>query len=115
MTKLLHKSARLIEELKESFFMAAGSIAVHKLRSALTLLGIMVGVFSIIVVMTTMRAMQHFIEGEMQTLGGETFVVTKWPGFSIKNDAKYWRRPDITLRQAQELQRRATLPRYIGF
>ena len=38
--------------------MAIGSIASHKLRSALTLLGVLVGVFSIIVVMTAMRVMQ---------------------------------------------------------
>ena len=34
------------------------SILAHKLRSILTLLGILVGVFSIILVMTTMRALQ---------------------------------------------------------
>lgn len=45
-------------ELHESFFMAMTAVISHKLRSVLTLLGILVGVFSIIVVMTTMRAMQ---------------------------------------------------------
>jgi putative ABC transport system permease protein len=39
-----------------------GAIAAHKLRSALTLLGVLVGVFSIIVVMTAMRVMQSNIE-----------------------------------------------------
>jgi putative ABC transport system permease protein len=101
-------------ELKESFFMAANSLAVHKLRSALTLLGVLVGVFSIIVVMTTMRAMQHFIETNLHQLGGETFVVQKWPGFTVKDSAKYRRRKDITLQQGRELQKRATLARYIG-
>src|SRR5471032_665411 len=88
-------------EMKESFFMAAGSLAAHKLRSALTLLGVLVGVFSIIVVMTTMRAMQHFIEQNLQELGGETFEVQKWPGFSVQDNAKYWRRKDITLQQGK--------------
>ena len=104
----------LRDELRESFLMAANSIASHKLRSALTLLGVLVGVFSIIVVMTTMRAMQHNIEQNLQQLGGETFVVDKWPGFSVKNDAKYWRRKDITLKQARQVEERATLPRYLG-
>src|SRR5882724_1741477 len=90
-------------ELKDSFFMAASSLAVHKLRSALTLLGVLVGVFSIIVVMTTMRAMQHYIESNVRQLGGQTFMVQKWPGFSVKNNAKYWRRPDITYKQGLEL------------
>ncbi len=101
-------------ELKESFRMAASSLAAHKLRSALTLLGVLVGVFSIIVVMTTMRAMQHYIETNLRQLGGETFVVQKWPGFTVKDTAKYRRRKDITLQQGLELQKKATLARYVG-
>jgi hypothetical protein len=41
-----------VAEIHESFLMAMSAIVAHKLRSALTLLGIVVGVFSIIVVMT---------------------------------------------------------------
>jgi putative ABC transport system permease protein len=109
-----HLLAFLFAEVKESFLMAASSLAAHKLRSALTLLGVMVGVFSIIVVMTTMRAMQRYIEVNVQQLGAETFIVQKWPGFSVKNDAKYRRRKDITLQQALDVQRRTSLPRRIG-
>ena len=114
MRKFLKTLTIFRAELTESFMMAAGSLAVHKLRSALTLLGVLVGVFSIIVVMTTMRAMQHFIETNMRQLGGETFVVQKWPEFNVRDNAKYRRRQDITLRQGLDLQKRATLARYIG-
>ena len=62
-------------ELKESCFMALGAVAAHKLRSALTLLGVLVGVFSIILVMTAMRAMQTKIEEDLNQLGGQTFIV----------------------------------------
>ncbi len=47
--------------------MAMGAVAAHKLRSALTLLGVLVGVFSIIVVMTAMRAMQKTNRDERST------------------------------------------------
>ena len=60
--------------------MAIGAIAAHKLRSALTLLGVLVGVFSIIVVMTAMRVMQSNIERQLSSLGNQTFMVKKWPG-----------------------------------
>ena len=69
----------LSAELKDSFFMAMGAVVAHKLRSALTLLGVLVGVFSIIVVMTSMRAMQQKIESDLNQLGGQTFVVQRWP------------------------------------
>ncbi len=69
----------LFSEVRESFTMAIGAIAAHKLRSALTLLGVLVGVFSIIVVMTGMRVLQSNIERELSSLGNETFMIRKWP------------------------------------
>src|SRR6516164_7207256 len=89
-------------ELKESFFMAMGALAAHKLRSALTLLGVLVGVFSIIIVMTVMTAMRKNIESELSQLSGETFVVQTWPALHFDGpggNQKYWRRKRITLQQ----------------
>ena len=97
--------------------MAMGALAAHKLRSALTLLGVLVGVFSIIVVMTAMRAMQRNIESNLDQFGGQTFVVAKFPEVYFggrEGWEKFWRRKDITLRQAQEVEKRATLARHVG-
>ena len=55
------KFTAIFTEARESGTMALGAIAAHKLRSALTLLGVLVGVFSIIVVMTAMRVLQSNI------------------------------------------------------
>ncbi|EEF63428.1 ABC transporter permease [Pedosphaera parvula] len=109
--------ATLTSEARESFVMATTAIAAHKLRSALTLLGVMVGVFSIIVVMTTMRAMQKKIEADMDVLGGHTFVVQKWPGVYFggrEGMEKYWRRKDLTVAQGLDLKKRATLAGSVG-
>ncbi len=87
-------------EIKESFVMAMGALAAHKLRSALTLLGVMVGVFSIIVVMTAVRVLQSNIETELSELGAHTFTVEKWPAISFegpKGWEKYRRRKNLTL------------------
>src|SRR5437773_9498661 len=87
-------------EIKESFFMAMSALAAHKLRSALTLLGVLVGVFSIIVVMTAMRVMQNDIEKHLSRLGSQTFVVRKWPGIYFGGPdglEKFWRRKNVTL------------------
>jgi putative ABC transport system permease protein len=98
-------------EVRESFFMAMDALRSHKLRSILTLLGILVGVFSIIVVMTVMRAMQKQIETDLNALGGQTFSVQKWPQLHFggaQNDEKYRRRKDITLAQGELVQKRST-------
>jgi putative ABC transport system permease protein len=106
-----------VGELKESFLMAMSAIVAHKLRSALTLLGVMVGVFSIIVVMTSMRAMQKQIEADLSDLGGQTFIIQTWPALHFEgggNEQNYWRRKRINLPTAMALARRATLPLSIG-
>ena len=98
--------------------MAIGAIAAHKLRSALTLLGVLVGVFSIIVVMTAMRVMQNNIEKEISRLGSQTFMVRKWPGIYFggpEGFEKYWRRKNITLAQGEQLEAKATLPQSVGY
>src|SRR6059036_631165 len=104
-------------ELWESFFMAMQALAAHKLRSALTLLGMMVGVFSIIVVMTAMRVLQSNIEAGMSELGANTFTVEKWPAISFegpKGWEKYRRRKNLTLQTVMQLREQTTLARSVS-
>ena len=107
----------LIAEFRESITMALGAIAAHKLRSGLTLLGVLVGVFSIIVVMTAMRVMQHNIETQISQLGSHSFAVKKWPAIYFggpEGFEKYWRRKNITLAHGRQLEGRATLAASVG-
>ncbi len=112
-----HKPTLLLAEAKESFSMAMSALTSHKLRSALTLLGVLIGVFSIIVVMTAMRVLKHNIETELSQLGGQTFAIQRWPAIFIGGPEaaeKYWRRKYITLAQARQVQEKATLPLNVG-
>jgi putative ABC transport system permease protein len=111
------RSARFRAELHESFLMAMSALAGHKLRSALTLLGVTVGVFSIIVVMTAMRVLQSNIEKEMGQLGSQTFSVQKFPAIFVggrEGWEKFWRRKNITWQQIQALKEKATLAQNIA-
>jgi len=105
-------------EVRESFLMAMGALTAHKLRSALTLLGVLIGVFSIIVVMTAIRAMQSNVEHQLSSLGSQTFMISKWPGTYFGTSSgdyeKYWRRKDITMEQGKRLQDKTSLPANIG-
>jgi len=106
-----------VAEIKESFLMAMHALAAHKLRSALTLLGVLVGVFSIVVVMTAMRILQRNIESELTQLGSHTFAVQKWPGVYFggpEGFEKFWRRKNITMAHGRQVQERATLARSVG-
>jgi len=111
------RGAFLLAEVRESVSMAMNAIAAHKLRSALTLLGVLIGVFSIIVVMTAMRVLERNIEGELSRLGSQTFAIQRWPEVQFGNSEdwqKYWRRKYITLSQAREVADRATLAASVG-
>jgi putative ABC transport system permease protein len=78
---------KLVEALK----MALTAIKTHKLRSALTLIGIIAGVASIISVMTGISVIQTTFEKEMSVLGTRTFQVQKWAAGGVHNDAE-WRK-----------------------
>src|SRR5260221_9851575 len=111
------RTALLAGELRESFHMAMVALASHKLRSALTLVGVLVGVFSIIVVMTAMRVMQSDVEREMSQLGGQTFMIQKWPAVYFggpEGFEKFWRRKNILLAQGLQVEAKATLAESVG-
>ncbi len=65
--------------LRESMLMAFAAIKANKLRSILTLLGIVVGIFSIISVMTAMGVLRNSIEEGIMQLGANTFQLQKFP------------------------------------
>ena len=104
-------------ELRESVSMAITALSAHKLRSALTLLGVLIGVFSIILVMTAMRVLKHNIETNISRLGSQTFAVSRWPATEFGDNGdwqKYWRRPALTLDQCQKTAAKVTLAASVG-
>lgn len=83
--------------------MALNSLGVNKLRSSLTMLGITIGVFSVILVMTTIGALQYSIENGISFLGSNIFQFAKYPAnVSAGGDVreKYRNRRNITYQQA---------------
>jgi putative ABC transport system permease protein len=113
-----HRPTLLLAEVRESFSMAMNALAAHKLRSALSLLGVLVGVFSIVAVMTAMRVLKNAIETDMSELGAQTFAIQRWPvnqfGGGVRDWEKYWRRKYLTLAQGREVREKATLASSVG-
>lgn len=85
--------------------MALGSLGDHKLRSGLTILGITIGVFSVISVMTALSAVRGAIDSSLSQLGANVFQISRFPGLML-NDGwwNYRHRPPITLREARRFQ-----------
>ncbi len=93
--------------LNDLLGMSLSAIVANRLRSILTLVGIVAGVASIIAVMTGISVIQTAMEKEMSVLGAQTFQVQKWPAGGFATDAvrrKAMRRPPLTLANAQAIR-----------
>jgi putative ABC transport system permease protein len=87
--------------------MSLGAILSNKLRSMLTLVGIVAGVASIIAVMTAISVIQGTLEREMRVLGAQVFQVQKWPAGGFHSQAEHlkaMKRPPLTLANAQAIR-----------
>ena len=98
--------------LRESMRMTVEAIIQNKLRSILTLLGISIGVFSVIGVMTAIRTLETSIESGLNVFGTNTFLINKTPTiqFGPGSRSKYRNRKNIDYRQYELLKERAKLP-----
>jgi len=88
-------------------FMSTRAILSNKLRSTLTLVGIVAGVASIIAVMTAISVVQSTMEREMSVLGAQVFQAQKWPagGFhSAEERRRAMRRPPLTVANANAIR-----------
>ena len=101
----------------DTLFMSMGAILSNKLRSMLTLVGIVAGVASIIAVMTAISVIQGTLEREMSVLGAQTFQVQKWPAGGFHSDAdrrKAMRRPALTLENAEAIRQHVSTVDLVG-
>lgn len=94
---------KLIEIIK----VALSALTTNKLRSSLTILGIVVGIFSIIAISTVIAMLQTSIEEGVSALNKNTFQIQKWP--AIRNGgreewAKIRNRKDISLEEYEALK-----------
>jgi putative ABC transport system permease protein len=101
----------------EIFLVALSSLRANKLRSLLTILGIVVGIFSIISISTIISMLQNSIESGVSMLGQNTFQIQKWPVMGGGGPAyweKYRNRHDITLEDYYKLKERLTIAQSVG-
>ena len=102
---------------KESLLFAWQSLVVNKLRSFLSLLGITIGIFAIILVFTIVDGLENNIRGSIQTLGNNVVYVQKWP-WTFGPDYPWWKyinRPTPQYYELDELQKRCKSTQAIAY
>ena len=97
-------------DIRESIGIALGALRTNKLRSILTTLGIVIGVTTVIGMMTIIRGINATVEKEFSLIGANTFYIRKFPAIVTGHTMrKYRNRKDVTVEQADAIEERATL------
>ncbi len=87
--------------------MAFQSLVSNKLRSLLSVLGITIGIFSIVLVFTLVDSLESNIKKSIQSLGKNVIYIDKWQWMGGNGDYPWWKfmnRPDATLSEARALK-----------
>jgi putative ABC transport system permease protein len=103
----------------ESTKMAVSAIGAHKLRSILTLVGIIAGVAAIIAVMTGVSVVQNTMERELSVLSSRTFQIQKFPRGNFNNNRdlnfrEIARWPPLTLEHVYAIREQVTSVDLVG-
>jgi putative ABC transport system permease protein len=97
-----------LRQILESFRFAWNALLANLLRTVLSLLGVTVGIFAIIAVLTIVDSLEKSIKESLNFLGTGVIYVTKWP-FMPENDGvfrwwDYWRRPNVSVAEYRFLE-----------
>ncbi|MET3113531.1 putative ABC transport system permease protein [Pedobacter sp. CG_S7] len=103
--------------IAESFWFAADALRQNKLRTMLSLLGITIGIFTIISVFSAVDTLRNKLQSSVDKLGSNTIFVQKWPWVFGGNFPwwKYVNRPEPSIRDFEALQERLDNVKGISF
>ncbi|HPT04289.1 MAG TPA: ABC transporter permease, partial [Bacteroidales bacterium] len=95
---------------RESYLFAIQSILANRVRTILSLLGITIGIFSVISVFTIFDSIESTIKKSIESLGSNVVYVQKWPWAFAEKDYPWWKyikRPEAQLTDMEEIQKRS--------
>jgi len=101
--------------IREVFGMAIDSLISHKLRSFLTMLGIIIGVMTVIGMVSVIQGLNRSFTRELQSVGSDMIQIMKYePAQMGRSNEETRTRKDLTLEDAKAIEREATLVRGVA-
>jgi putative ABC transport system permease protein len=99
----------------ETLKLALDSLRAHKLRSFLTLLGVILAVATLVSVMSVISGLNTYIADKVADLGANVFVVDRFGIITSMDElTKAQKRPLITLEEFERFRDTAKLPRQVA-
>ncbi len=86
---------RLLYELTESVRIAAAQIRANKMRSALTALGVIIGIVAVTLMGTAIKGIDAGVDRSMAGFGDDILYVSKWPWSNVDDWWNYRNRRPI--------------------
>ncbi len=103
--------------IRESFAFAMRAIVANKVRTFLSLLGITIGIFSVISVLTVFDSIEMRLRKNIEELGSNVLYIQKWP-WAPSGEYAWWdymKRPQSRLQEMEEIQKRSSLAEASGY
>src|SRR4029079_6937269 len=94
--------------LGEIVSMSIDTLRTNKMRSALTVLGVVIGITSIVGMTSLIRGFDNSLRESISQLGPDTIIVQKWGALSFaagKSFLEVARRPNLTMEDARAIER----------
>jgi putative ABC transport system permease protein len=100
----------LLFEIKESMLIALRAIRANKIRSSLTMLGIIIGITAVVVMSTAIKGIDNSFQSGISSLGTDVLYIDKWAWFTNEDWWKIRARRNITMEDFEEFKKLAKLP-----
>jgi len=97
-----------VDDLKEGLLIAFGAIRANKMRSALTTLGIVIGIVSVTLMGTAIEGLDRAFNKSIAVIGADVLYVQKWPWGGGGNWWEIRNRKDLLIQHAKAIEDDAT-------
>src|ERR1043165_5493665 len=99
------------DDIKESAAMAVSTVRANKLRSALTILGVAIGVVTLTFMVSIIQGLNKAFAQQIESLGSNTIFVSKFdPSFGRPPNDEGLHRKEITQEEAEAIRSEAAHP-----
>lgn len=101
----------VLTQVQESAHSAIASLRANRVRTFLSTLGITIGIFCIIMVLSVVDSLEKNLQNSVESLGKDVAIIEKWP-WEFGPDYKWWKymnRPNPTQAELNKLEQLVTL------
>ena len=103
--------------LKESFKLSLNTLLENRFRSILSLLGIAIGIMSIVIIFSVVNSLEKTLNQSVTTLGENVIYVQKWP-WSSGEEYEWWkffRNPNVSFEEFKFINEKSSLSQNVAF